>query len=771
MKKLRGLKFILLIMLSYMIVFPFKSALAKDLEVDISSGFDKQAKVFNITPVNIKIKNLGEDIQGSVEVVLVKDTDKAISYKKDLSMSKGSEKDITIDVFTNKNHNYKVVFKNKDSIVYDEDFKFTYKQDPLIGILSDDINSIAYFNKIPNIENRNSTIKGKIIGFNEKNFPEKSEVLDNFTTILIENFDTSKLSSNQYEAIKNWVNSGGILYIGTGDNYKKTLGIFKDDFLKGKVEKVEDISTDKLSKFITDGKSTDELKLRIANMNLEGKEVLVEDKGNPIIQYINKGEGKVVLAGFSFGISPVSDFKYNEEILYKTYSTITASKERYSNREGDFWSIRQVLRGEGIVPEEKQGILKVIFVIYLILVAPVSYIVLKKLDKRELMWITVPVTSLVFSLIIYSTLVIAKNNSVDLDVASVLNLNDNGILSGDSYGKLLDTSKEDFKVSYKDNKLIPVVLPGGDQSKKVDYKNIDMEVLNDSDLVFKNKNLIADKMFKTELNAVEVGKIDTKLGFNGGKLQGTIKNNTSLDLESVFVVTPSGYFNVGNLSKGEEKSLEKPTNIRYYYEFTQSAFGDYYSRGPFSKNNNQENFKKGMMTETLFRYNMGNNIDECMIIAFTKDKFLGDISLNDSKANTDELSIIKTAGEISFKDDSGNVYYPEGMVKFEAENEKGVMMDQRNHSVHGYGSSIITYNIEDNIEVSDLMVAAISNKDPNTVITYFDNKDNDWKELNGITFTGEGLKNILKDNKFKIKIDLNNGYSDIPSVGIKGKVK
>ena len=770
MKKLRGLKFILLIMLSYMIVFPFELACAKDLEVDISSGFDKQAKVFNITPINIKIKNLGEDIQGSVEVVLVKDTDKAISYKKDLSMSKGSEKDITIDVFTNPNPNYKVVVKNKDSIVYEEDFKFTYKQDPLIGILSDDINSIAYFNKIPNMENRNSTLKGKIIGLNEKNFPEKSEVLDNFSTILIENFDTSKLSPIQYEAIKNWVNSGGILYIGTGDNYKKTLGIFKDDFLKGNVEKVENISTDKLSKFVTDGKSTDELKLRIANMNLEGKEVLVEDKGNPIIQYINKGEGKVILAGFSFGLNPVSDFKYNEEILYKTYSNITGSKQAYENKDGIIWSIREVLRGEGIVPKEKQDILKIIFVIYLILVAPVSYIALKKLDKRELMWITVPVTSLVFSLIIYSTLVMAKSNSVDLDIASVLNLNDNGILSGDSYGKLLDTSKEDLKVSYKDNKLIPVILPRGDQAKKVDYKNIDMEVLNDSDLVFKNKNLIADKMFKTEINAVEVGKIDAKLGFNGGKLQGTIKNNTNLSLESVFVVTPSGYFDVGNLSQGEEKSLEKPANMKYYHDFVYNAFGNFYNRGPFS-NNNPENMKKGMMAEILFRDNMGRNIDESIVIAFTKNKFLGDISLNDSKANTDEFSIIKSTAEISFKDDSGNVYYPEGMVKFEAENEKGVMLDQRGNSLHGYGSAILTYNIEDNIEVSDLMVAAISNKDPNTSVTYFDNKDNDWKELGGITFTGEGLKNVLKDNKFKVKIDLNNGYSDIPSVGIKGKVK
>lgn len=769
MKKLRGLRVILLIMFLYVIVFPFKSALAKDLEAEVTSGFDKQSKIFEMTPVNIKIKNLGEDIQGSVEVVLIKGGYKAISYKKDLSMSKDSEKDIRIDVVTNPNPNYKVVIKNKDSIVYEEDFKFTYKQDPLIGVLSDDINSVSYFNKIPNIQNNNSTLKGKIIEFNEKKFPDNPETLENFETILIDNFDTSKLSSSQYESIKKWVNNGGILYIGTGDNYKKTLGVFKDEFLKGNVDKLENVSTDKLSKFITDGKSNDELNLRVANIKLENKEILVEGKESPVIQYMNKGEGKIVIAGFSFGISPVSDYKYNEDILYRTYYSITGVKERYENRGGEVWSISQILGGQEIVPKEKQSVLKIIFIIYLILVAPISYIVLKKMDKRELMWITVPVISVVFSVIVYTTLFIANKNSVNLTTGSVLSLNNDGILSGDSYGKVLDTRKQDLRVSYKDNNLIPVVPEGGDQAKNVEYKNIDMEVLNDSELVFKNKNLIEDKMFKTKFNPIQIGKIDSKLFFNEGKLQGNIKNNTDLDLESVFVVTPSGYFDVGNLIKGEEKSLEKPTKVKYYHELAYNSFGSTNNIRPF--NDTSEEFKKSRMMEMLFRNQMGDAIDECMIIAFTKDKYLGDISINNSKAITSDISIIKSKGEISYKDDSGNVYYPEGMVKFDIDKEKGVMLDKRNSSISGYGNATLTYKVEDNIEVSHLMTLKSANKDPNTTITYFDNKENDWKEVSSITFSEEGLKNVLKDNKFKIKVELNNGYCEIPGVGIKGKVK
>ena len=116
-------------------------------------------------------------------------------------------------------------------------------------------------------------------------------------------------------------------------------------------------------------------------------------------QIRTEGRGGIVLTQFALS-DPELDTAYLTNDLFSTTDVYFngSNNKRYSFSNNEMEILFGIMQGKANLNAKLLG---AIVVIYVILVGPVLYLVLKKYDKREKIWYAVPVMSVVFVLIIF----------------------------------------------------------------------------------------------------------------------------------------------------------------------------------------------------------------------------------------------------------------------------------------------------------------------------------------------------------------------------------
>ena len=91
----------------------------------------------------------------------------------------------------------------------------------LIGALTDREEELRYFD---GVSLDYGMVTSRLIFLDEADFPEDARGLEMLDILIINHFETERLSDRQMEALHKWVNSGGTLLIGTGAMVYGTLG-------------------------------------------------------------------------------------------------------------------------------------------------------------------------------------------------------------------------------------------------------------------------------------------------------------------------------------------------------------------------------------------------------------------------------------------------------------------------------------------------------------------------------------------------------------------
>ncbi|MBO7402872.1 MAG: hypothetical protein J6U10_07770, partial [Lachnospiraceae bacterium] len=201
-------------------------------EINITYGFNNQARLYCNIPFNIKITNKGGDFEGTVQII-VPTNDGNDMYEKDLALAAGATKTVTLTVpVTNYltsaniricNHKGKPVQTQSLSI------KLIRSIDEInIGVLSDDFSALSYLSGIELYSNNGTTIKTRIYELTEDNFPQDAKSFNMLDFVLISNYSTDKLSDTQLSALNLWINEGGAVILGTGSTVSKTLSGLKN---------------------------------------------------------------------------------------------------------------------------------------------------------------------------------------------------------------------------------------------------------------------------------------------------------------------------------------------------------------------------------------------------------------------------------------------------------------------------------------------------------------------------------------------------------------
>ncbi|NLN47997.1 MAG: hypothetical protein GX154_02660 [Clostridiales bacterium] len=659
----------------------------------------------------------------------------------------------------------------------------------LIGVLSDDIDSISYLNGFT-YDGLNNTISTKMVRLKEDNFPDSLDVMNNFDMIIINDFNTGNLTKEQYEVLKGWTEAGGFLVIGTGVNGNKTLSAFTtaDNFIIGEMGDIIKASAVPLGNFVEDEFN---MPIDILDISIEGGSTVVSKGEFPFVQRLDKGRGRVLLLSFDMGMEPIVSWKLNKYFAESLFQNMvpqilvgTDYESKY--RPGFDYNINSALNNIPELPLPKYGTIIVIFVIYIILVAPLSYIILKKKDKRELMWGIVPILAVIFSLIVYFVGFGSRIKEPLLNTVSVIRLNENGIYKVKSYAGIFTPNKTTLKIQGLENQRIKPFSRssyyGYNSSQTWDDKRIESKFVlyPNPSAEFYDIGVWGMKTFEVEQSKNIKGNITGGLTYVDSDYSGFVENNTDVELEDCTVVTADQYIKLGGIKAGEKVEISKGMNVSFAnrHDLRDELYPRIYQRYNNIKVDELLKLRLNNKKRDLLDYFINSEVqmDGVKLIGWTKTPILEDILVNGKTLKRYDNTMIVADLKLNLK--SGNsIELPFGYIEPVIVQDSFIKghYDTYSNMYYGDGAVEFSFFIDENIESKSIKIRY---DNPSYYLKQFiwDCNSSIWEEKelsNFVIYEGEIEKYVSEKNEIRLRFDIkDDGYGiSLPQISVKGSVK
>jgi hypothetical protein len=229
--------------------------------------------------------------------------------------------------------------------------------------------------------------------------PLNALVWEGLDVLVLNDVDTAALSGEREGALETWLAHGGHLIVGGGAGAARTTaGV--GDLLPVAVGGTRSVDTlwalgERTGAPLADGPYA------VAESDLRDGEALVEQAGLILWARRGHGVGRVDFLAFDAGLNPFVRWEDNIELWERIVSTATAGTRRLTIRNG-YRAHDAISAIPGLEVPSTLCILG-FMLLYTMLIGPINYVVLRKLDRRELAWLTIPVLVLGFSACAYTT--------------------------------------------------------------------------------------------------------------------------------------------------------------------------------------------------------------------------------------------------------------------------------------------------------------------------------------------------------------------------------
>lgn len=508
-----------------------------------------------------------ENFNGVIRVIPMTDYSQTVTaYGKRISLAAGEAKTYKMTADIASGGVYLAILNDKDKVVYEESTSLDYVgsgQYAVVGILSDDYTGIAYFNGA-SLNTSSYSGSAYVVELTKDSFPENQQVLDIFDYIIIDNFDTSSMSDKQYEALKQWTSRGGKLILSLGSHYQNVLAGFKDDFVSGNLGNV---SKKKIAWNSVDGELT-----------LDGVECVDftlndgEEFGFPYGAYNEAavksyGIGRVVVLSYSLSMEPLSSYSNRTDVASMLLEATQASSSTQLGMgdNGMFYNLMRLASNtiENKVPSPL--LYGMLLLIYVVLVGPVLYLVLKKKNMREKIWVAIPITAAVFTGIIYCTSFMYRINKPMLNTFSLINVSEGGAMES-VYSDVICPSAKQYRLQFSDeyssfrtnsDNYNYSFFNNSDSGKDGRYDYMFMDTGSGNEVIMNSSQPFDSFTFATGRVIYEgVGSITYDLDCTSTGFTGTVTNDTAYDLSDVVISYENHVYVAGDLKKGETAEID-----------------------------------------------------------------------------------------------------------------------------------------------------------------------------------------------------------------------
>lgn len=569
-------------------------------EIVAETALGNCVKTGRNSQMKVTITNHGDDFNGLLQVITVVNNNN-ITNQRSFSIGSGETKKIEIP-FRMQSGNKNIVVcvtDENEKILESKRIKVTLSgsYEYFNGVLSENRQGMAYLETYT-----------KVSWLDEKLMPKSLEEIDALDRIYINDFQTAKLSKEQYEVLKTWVKEGGDLIIGTGVNANAVFGIFQDDFLKGKI-----------------GKQIEKNK---AEISFDGEKVFEDKEGNYKIHTITVGKGSIWIYDVDLA-APLNKSKWKE--TGQRYIDYQLTQQFGSPEFPDTGNENALYVNEELDIQDADRfpnifLYSIIFGIYIVFVSIFLYFFLKRRDKAEKTWVAVPMFSAAFILVVY---ILGSNTRISGPFIMY-----RGEIQFTDENDSNPYEKNILQLSSANNNNYTLAVPKGrtvysegensdsEQESIIDFDSYKLGFYQDEDNQFVSvKNVSAfEKNFLLSEQNRKMGKgYESKIISNQFQCQGTFTNHTGYTLKYVLLVTENACYKLGTVKNGETIEINKKTPKLTMDEMENEHFLNRLGKMLFGTENSKD------FTVEAMRYFMVLQNSEYYQFAYMDRKQLGEI--------------------------------------------------------------------------------------------------------------------------------------------------
>jgi len=538
----------------------------KKLKMTVIAGIKGYHHPQKWIPVKFILENYGPSVNGYVEVIENNPAGNPRNiFRKRLDLAQGARKKAELTIMVDQPF-FKARYVSRDKVLLQTTLSPRWVEPfaNIIGVLTNEDSNMNFFKDITAITQNpqlvNSPQGSQLAVFNNPTeLPESYLGLSSLDILIINGVSTAELSSAQKKAILDWVRDGGLLILGGGPGASKVISGLPSEAVPVEIG---------VNKTHQDLPSP----LKLAN-NYEGKGTFIYTSiksyqgdinlGNEEAPYIvgkDLGNGRVVWVAFDLSQRPFSEWRAND----KFWEKITLGSNKYGlNVPYNVWhgALGELLFN---IPALKAPSLTVVIAflfLYLLIVSPLNYFILKKLDKREWAWVTIPIFIAIFGLSSYWYAYMTKGGDVIVNQLGILKAypKEKSAKLYNAFG-IFSPGKTSYIINMPEG-ISGLPMPGhyyGNPMTMFDPSIIDQ----DNKVTISNFNVASWTMrsFLTSGRIDFENKLAYNLSYVDGGIKGKIKNNFDYPLTDVFVVAGKHIMKVGTIQPGNEKEIKLKLN-------------------------------------------------------------------------------------------------------------------------------------------------------------------------------------------------------------------
>lgn len=723
------------------------------VEMSVETGFNGEVKYGSWAPIRITLTNNGSAIQGNVHLDVdrnANDGDWTGTVEAHVDLPQGTTKTLTLLAPSERvQAGQKLVFTADGSKVTEANVRVNQlgPYEMTVGVLSTSPEAGKFLhglkmgggNRAPHIYELQPDV-----------IPEVGIGLSSLDVLVLNNFPAETLNVNQVEAVKNWVARGGTLILGGGPGYEKSAQAFQE---LSPVDVSGTTTIDAVDVFQRQKEYGAELKFTSPLTVSEGTlrpdaKALVAQDGLPIVASKAWREGDVIYTAYNLTAPPIADWNGNA-VWWESF--LSGSRQYVTQFDRFPWSLRQSVDYNPSLQLPSPGGMAIAFLIYVLLVGPVLYLLLRRFDKRGWAWGVIPLCAVLVAFGVYTYGAEKRSEAVMVHDVQVVKL------YPDDFAELRGASAVFVPEGGTYTLRLPNTVfawPGRSDVTTTtagDWNDSRVHITPEgTDVTFEKVEFWSLRKAYVE-GYVNGGQIAANLTMEGERVVGTVTNETKWDLRDAHVLAGGQMSAIGGLKKGETKQIDvklDPVPVRHPGLLSRQLL-------PTAGGKADEFRREVMLLQYLEHegYHLQPFPSQVQLMGWTEQPVY-ESTVAGRTSDQYSLSLVIAPLEIR-PDKDGKVVYPKGSIIPAVVATSGAVdiMPEGFNILQGTGSVTFRFdlNVEENVTLDKLNVelqGAVSK------VEWFNWKAGEWEETNGhsdqsldeyVSGTGEVLVKVSRD--------------------------
>jgi hypothetical protein len=526
---------------------------AGGLTMDARLLLQGHARAGSWAAIEVKLANDGPTIQG--ELRMDGGSQSTARYAMAVDLPTGSRQTYILHVQPpNFGRNVKVNLASGDKVIESVSVAYLVHDSTqlVVGVVSERPQGLISQIDLP--PNPGGT-PAAIVPLTLADLPERAEGWAVLDRLVWQDVDSNQLKREQVDAMRHWLAAGGRLVIVGGSAGIGTLSAFPDDMLPYRPTATLDVDPANLVSVLGQlpGGASE---LPAMSGALAHGRALATSGDRAVAAELPYGSGRVTLLGFDPTTRWIAESKSIDGMWRTLLPPRTADGSRLLD---DSQLLQSVYQLPALALPPTSGLL-VLIGAYIVIIGPINYLILKRLDRRELAWITMPLLVLGFTAAAFGYGFILRGTDVVVnEVAIVRGAPDATEATAQVYFGVFSPTRATYQVSVPQGALLAAPINGDQFGQGGGTLDIVQGTGAERPSMVRNLSVGTSslRIVRAEL-PVAAPRMRATLTLGGNTLQGTFENASDEKLENVAVVLGNAVATLGDVEPHQTVNVSLP---------------------------------------------------------------------------------------------------------------------------------------------------------------------------------------------------------------------